>query len=131
MSRPINGALIKRLRAERHWSQEELAIAAGLSSRTIQRLETESKGSVQSIKSIASALEVDMHNIEEKPRTQLVGVRYGYGGAIVGGTISSIAILTNLLSGRMSSLEAGIYFGLLGAFLGLTFALIGWMSNRS
>ena len=93
MKRTLNTELIKRLRTDKGWSQEELAIAADLSTRTIQRLETVGSGSTNSIKSIASALEVDMHNIEEKPRTELVGVRWGYTGVAVGTICAVTAII--------------------------------------
>ena len=86
MNRTLDTELMKRLRTQKGWSQEELAIASDLSSRTIQRLEADGRGSTNSIRSIASVLEVNMHNLEEKPRTNLIGVRWGYGGVFVGAT---------------------------------------------
>lgn len=130
MKRTLNGSLIKRLRTEKNWSQEELAIASGLSSRTIQRMETDGSGSTSSVKSIASALEVEVHNLEEKPRTDLIGVRWGYAGVIVGTIGATIAILTNWLSGNGSAYEAGVGFGLVGLIAGVSSAFIGWASSR-
>ena len=49
---------IKKLRGERLWSQEELASAADLSLRTIQRVENGSPASVETTKALASALGV-------------------------------------------------------------------------
>ncbi len=83
-----------------------------------------------SLKSIASALQVEIHNLEEKPRTQLIGVRWGYGGIIVGAATATIAILTNWHSGDGSAYEAGIGFGLVGLLAGVSSALIGWASSR-
>ena len=40
----INAEQVKKLRTERHWSQEQLAAACGVNLRTIQRLENTGKG---------------------------------------------------------------------------------------
>lgn len=128
MIRTINTELVKRLRTERGWSQEELAIASGLSTRTIQRLETDGKGSSNSTKSIASALEVEMHNLEQMPRTPLIGVICGCGGVIVGATCATMATAQGWISGAVSAYEAGTAMGLVGLVTGLSCALIGWAS---
>lgn len=62
-----NADLIVKLRKDRSWSQEELALASGLNLRTIQRIEKEATASLQSRKALASALDIDIHdlNIEE------------------------------------------------------------------
>ena len=130
MKRTINKDLVKRLRTERGWSQEELAIASDLSARTVQRLETEGGGSTSSIKSIASALEVEMHNLEEKPRTDLVGVRWGYGGIIAGTTCALAAIAWELAIGDVSAFEVGTSMGMVGLVAGVSCALVGWVSAR-
>ena len=130
MKRTINTELVKRLRTERGWSQEELAIASDLSTRTVQRLETEGGGSANSIKSIASALEVNMHNLEEKPRTQLIGVRWGYGGVIVGVACAILAIASNWITGDSSAYEVGVSMGVVGLIAGLSSAFVGWASAR-
>lgn len=130
MKRALNTELIKRLRSDKGWSQEELAIAADLSTRTIQRLETVGSGSIQSIKSIASALEVDMHNIEEKPRTQLVGVRWGYAGVAIGTVCAVTAVVLDWTVGDGTSYQAGVSLGIIGALAGGACAFIGWASDR-
>lgn len=130
MKRTVNAALVKRLRLEKDWSQEELAIAAGLSARTIQRIESDGAGSVNSLKSIASALEVNTHNLEAKPRTHLVGARWGYGGVIFGTTCATAAILANWLNGDGTAADAGIAFGVVGLLAGVSSAFIGWISGR-
>ncbi len=65
----INADLLFRLRNEKSWSQEELAIASGLNLRTIQRIEKEASASLQSKKALASALDIDVHSLdfEEDP----------------------------------------------------------------
>jgi len=130
MKRSVNAVLVKRLRTEKGWSQEELAIASDLSTRTVQRIESDGSGSVNSVKSIASALEVDMHNLETKPRTHLIGVRWGYGGLATGVACATIAILAEWFYGGGSAYEAGISFGLVGLIAGLSSAFVGWASNR-
>lgn len=62
----IDKKLMLKLRKERSWSQEELALAAGLNIRTIQRIEKEATASLQSQKSIASALDVDISDLQYK-----------------------------------------------------------------
>lgn len=60
----INSALVKQLRSEKFWSQEELAIAAGLNLRTVQRIENEATASLQSKKALASAFGVAVKVLE-------------------------------------------------------------------
>lgn len=60
----INAELLLRARKSRCWSQEELAIASGLHLRTIQRIENESSASLQSKKALASALEIDIQDLD-------------------------------------------------------------------
>jgi transcriptional regulator with XRE-family HTH domain len=55
----INSEKIQALRDAKAWSQDELATAAGLSLRTIQRAEREGVASLQTIKAIAAAFQVD------------------------------------------------------------------------
>jgi transcriptional regulator with XRE-family HTH domain len=62
----VNAELIVRLRKERSWSQDELAIAAGLNLRTIQRVENDGAASLQSKKALAAALEIDTHDLDSE-----------------------------------------------------------------
>jgi transcriptional regulator with XRE-family HTH domain len=59
----VNTVLVLSLRSERSWSQDELATAAGLNLRTIQRIENEGTASLQSLKAIASALETGLDKL--------------------------------------------------------------------
>ena len=66
----INAALILEQRLKRAWSQEELAIAAGLSIRTVQRVEKEAMASLQTRKALAATLEIDNRDLDhEEPPT--------------------------------------------------------------
>ena len=50
---------IKRWREERNWSQEHLADAAGISLRTVQRIENGDGASRESVMALAAAFNVD------------------------------------------------------------------------
>jgi transcriptional regulator with XRE-family HTH domain len=61
--------LIQKLRLKRGWSQQQLAEASGLSARTIQRIESGQKPSIESLKSIAAVFEVDFSTLQ--PETHM------------------------------------------------------------
>jgi DNA-binding XRE family transcriptional regulator len=69
----INAALVKQLRSEKFWSQEELAIASGLNLRTVQRIEKEATASLQSKKALAAAFDIAVKELEylESPAMQM------------------------------------------------------------
>lgn len=58
--------IIKKMRLERNWSQEQLAEFCGLSVRTIQRVESGSKASIETLMSLASVFEVDISRLTEE-----------------------------------------------------------------
>lgn len=60
----VNAELVAKLRKEKHWTQEELAIASGVNVRTIQRVESEAVASLESKKALASALDIDIHELD-------------------------------------------------------------------
>ncbi|MBR9883422.1 MAG: helix-turn-helix transcriptional regulator [Oceanospirillales bacterium] len=62
----IDLELVKKLRADKAWSQEELAVAADLSLRTVQRIEKEGRASLESKKAIASAFGIKASNLDMK-----------------------------------------------------------------
>ncbi len=62
----INRDRVLEARREKSWSQEELAIAAGLNLRTIQRIEGEASASLQSKKALAAALDLDIHDLDHQ-----------------------------------------------------------------
>ena len=59
----VNAELVADLRKKCAWSQDELATAAGLNLRTIQRIENVGIASLQSAKALASALEVELDDL--------------------------------------------------------------------
>jgi transcriptional regulator with XRE-family HTH domain len=58
--------ILKALRLSRNLSQEQLAQMSGLNVRTIQRIESGHKASVESLKCIAAALDVDIPTLEQE-----------------------------------------------------------------
>jgi transcriptional regulator with XRE-family HTH domain len=59
MKMQINAHKIKQMRAQKCWSQLQLSEMADISLRTLQRVEAKSVASQETIKSIASVLEID------------------------------------------------------------------------
>ncbi|MES3024581.1 MAG: helix-turn-helix transcriptional regulator [Pseudomonadota bacterium] len=58
--------ILKQLRLSRHLSQEQLAQMSGLNVRTIQRIESGHTASVESLKCLASVLEVDIPTLNQE-----------------------------------------------------------------
>ena len=52
------------LRRNNYWTQEDLSLASGVSTRTIQRIEREGGGSVETWKALAAAFDVDVSTLE-------------------------------------------------------------------
>ncbi|MEM6485027.1 MAG: helix-turn-helix domain-containing protein [Pseudomonadota bacterium] len=129
MTRNIDGDLIRRLRTEASLSQEDLAGLAGISARTLQRLEAESSGSASSLRAVAAALDVNIHNISTRPAGHQVGIRLGFAGIIVGVLGALVGIAAGIGSDSLSAGEAGAYIGIVSTFAGLSCALLGWASN--
>ena len=57
---------IKKLRLERHWSQEQLAEFSGVSTRTIQRIENGHSAGYETIKSLAAVFEIELVSEAQK-----------------------------------------------------------------
>ena len=57
---------IKKMRLERHWSQEQLAEMSGLSIRTIQRIENGENAGLESLKSLAAVFETNIEDSNKK-----------------------------------------------------------------
>ncbi|MCG9753838.1 2TM domain-containing protein [Shewanella insulae] len=58
--------MIRKLRLQRAWSQEQLAVHSGLNVRTIQRLERGQKASLESLKSLAAVFEVPLEALQQE-----------------------------------------------------------------
>ena len=60
----VNRTLIQSLRKQRSWSQDDLAAAAGLNLRTVQRIESSGDASLQSRKAIAAAFNIEINELD-------------------------------------------------------------------
>ena len=58
--------IIRKLRLQRAWSQEQLAQHSGLNVRTIQRIERGQKASLESLKSLAAVFEVPLEALQQE-----------------------------------------------------------------
>jgi transcriptional regulator with XRE-family HTH domain len=57
---------IKKMRLERHWSQEQLAEMSGLSIRTIQRIENGENAGLESLKSLGAVFEINIADSDKE-----------------------------------------------------------------
>ena len=58
--------IVRKLRLEKGWSQEQLAEICGLSTRTIQRIERGQKPSLESLKSLAAVFEIEVTDLTKE-----------------------------------------------------------------
>jgi transcriptional regulator with XRE-family HTH domain len=72
MEMKINVDLLKKLRNEKAWSQDQLADICGLSLRTIQRIEKSGSASLESKKAIASAFEIKATELDENENNSAI-----------------------------------------------------------
>ena len=56
---------VQKLRLQRGWSQEQLADLSGLSGRTIQRIERGQPASLETLKALGAAFNVDVSDLQE------------------------------------------------------------------
>lgn len=61
--------IVRKLRLKRGWTQTQLAEMAGVTSRTIQRLEQGQKPSLETAKALASVFEVDLSVFQNEDST--------------------------------------------------------------
>jgi len=65
--------MLRKLRLEHGWSQEQLAQLSGLNIRTIQRIESGHNAGLESLKSLAAVFEIDISELtllQEQPMNQ-------------------------------------------------------------
>jgi transcriptional regulator with XRE-family HTH domain len=58
--------IVRKLRLQKGWSQDQLAQLSGLSLRTIQRIERGQKAGLESLKSLAAVFEVQVIDLEQE-----------------------------------------------------------------
>jgi len=124
---------MKRWREERSWSQEHLAEAAGISPRTIQRIENGAGASRESVMALAAAFNIDVadmkkalnmvNNDEEKEQA--------YANRVMGFYIIAACLTFILIFPLLSALKDPSNWGAF-AFMCCTWSLIigylGWQT---
>ncbi len=123
MDNNVDGELIRELRLEKSWSQEDLAERAGLSLRTVQRVESDGLASLRSRRSIAHALEVSPTDLVAQKNT----TRYSVGSKPIRILLRGARWLALILVWGMLSLSAVIAFTF--AFGGVFFWEYGPLSH--
>ncbi len=63
---------IKKMRLDRHWSQDQLAEMTGLSIRTIQRIENGENASLESLKALAAVFEINISDSDKKDESEQI-----------------------------------------------------------
>ena len=63
--------MIRKLRLQRGWTQDQLAEFAGLSVRSVQRIERGARPSIESQKSLAAVFEVDLATLTQGDRPMI------------------------------------------------------------
>lgn len=95
--------IVRKLRLQRGWSQDQLAELMGVSVRTIQRLEKGHKPGLETSKALASVFEVDlstfnseatdMHEKEELKQDEKEAIEYARGVKdFIGGVVAYVVI---------------------------------------
>jgi len=96
----LSNNTVRTFRIERGWSQEELALAAGLSLRTIQRVEAEGLSSLSTATSIAAAFDTNLLELQEQNNKPVLPTEFlVYGTAILGLVVVTLALVSE--SGRL------------------------------
>tara|TARA_B110001454_G_scaffold160989_1_gene150400 strand:- start:73 stop:525 length:453 start_codon:yes stop_codon:yes gene_type:complete len=63
---------LKKMRLERHWSQEQLADMSGLSIRTIQRIENGENAGLETLKSLAAVFDTTIKDSDKNAEREQV-----------------------------------------------------------
>ena len=128
----VDPAVVRKLRESKAWSQDHLAEAAGLSVRTIQRVESEGAASAETRMAVASALGVVPGDLAPKApapkpgRITKAGVACGFAGIAIGAMAAAFGITI----GSSTAHEQGVAFGLLGLFVGISCGALGIFADR-
>ena len=100
----LSPAAIRQSRIERGWSQEQLAAAAGLSPRTVQRVESEGIASLGTATSLAATFSVPLLQLQD---VQVSSVPQGPSSAVHGAFYLGLAALMLAVIGESGRLPGG------------------------
>lgn len=71
----LNPQLIKQLRTDRGWTQQQLAEICAISLRTVQRVELQGLGSLETCKALATAFSVPREQLLEQAQAETGGAK--------------------------------------------------------
>lgn len=126
----INAELVKKIRHQRSWSQDQLAVVAGLSLRTVQRVENNAVCSLETKRALASAFELDAHDLDVPETTvKEAGQRrvfaFALTGVVLGLILAGVGLWLDFGGGLARDSIDGLTFGLAGAAAGILFGIAG------
>jgi transcriptional regulator with XRE-family HTH domain len=134
---------LKEARLARGLSQEDIAHAAGISARTLQRIETGQPPSFESARALSAFFEplgVDLRMIDappaapdaasQRPTHADRNLRWSRRGITLGGLGSLVGQVAGFSQGMMTSAELGTGLGLLGLGVGLCFLLVEVLDRK-
>jgi transcriptional regulator with XRE-family HTH domain len=90
----ISPLVVRRLRTARGWSQEQLAIASGLSLRTVQRVEAHGIASLDTAVSLAATYQVQLNELQEQSPPVSDPPRIRYSGLFLGVGVATLALIS-------------------------------------
>lgn len=131
----INADIIKDLRLQKSWTQDQLASAAGLSLRTIQRVEKEGVCSLETNQALAAVFDLDQNTLRVNSAAQKLDAAHRRGrlcgmiGNTVGLICAYVAISYSVFQGSLIGLEAGMWFGGIGLLCGINSFAITLLSD--
>ena len=125
------------LRHSHHWTQEELSAASGVSTRTIQRIEREGGGSLETWKALAAAFDVDIKFFEirrDYSPYSLSEIKLGRAGLIFASVWSGLccallwgAVFMRMRAGHsLNELWPFVVIGLSLSLMCLVILMLGW-----
>lgn len=119
----ISSSTVRRLRTERGWSQEQLAIASGLSLRTVQRVEAEGVASMSTAVGLAVTYAVRLIELQEEQRVPTdQKPAFDHGALFLGLAIITIASLSE--SARLPGLPQADAFAAMNILATVVGALL-------
>ncbi|WP_205758738.1 helix-turn-helix domain-containing protein [Lysobacter sp. HDW10] len=104
----ISSSVVRRLRTARGWSQDQLAVASGLSLRTIQRVEAEGIASMDTAVSLAATFEIRLIELQEDQHASTnEKPALGHSALFFGTAVITVAALSE--SGRLPSPQSDAF----------------------
>lgn len=117
----IKTSAVKELRLAKHWSQEELAIASGLSIRTIQRIENGNKVGFESLKALAAVFQLEIKELEAHNKQEQIDKETEYVHKIKGLytyiVIAIVSLLVPFYLVIMDTFTWMLFLGLMAAWV--------------